>query len=276
MLPDELKPVGYARSCRKLREHILRLYEFRGTVHQFPDMVLPILREALNADAAIYCEISPDQDAVRVVNTSQTPDYEKRVAAYLHLMSKAHPFFQLSPEFYQRRVLHQGDFFSDRQFYDTPIYCEVMKPSRQRHVLQTCVPSGGWTMNLEVNREGGSAFGERERGLMETLLPHLEQVYQLARWRTLERLSLREKIVSFYPKLSPRLADVVCLLLKGMDNHTISERLKIGPDAVKAHLKRSFSHFSVESRSALISKVYQRLNDHLPMQRPDLFVERLT
>lgn len=57
---------------------------------------------------------------------------------------------------------------------------------------------------------------------------------------------------------SPRQQQVLDLLLRGMTNKEIGERLEISERGVKHHVSRLFVQFNVESRAELMAIILRR------------------
>jgi DNA-binding NarL/FixJ family response regulator len=65
---------------------------------------------------------------------------------------------------------------------------------------------------------------------------------------------LRSRVVAF-DHFTPRQQEVVELVLRGMSNREIGQRLRIEVETVKVHLKEIFLRVNVHRRSALVAKL---------------------
>lgn len=79
------------------------------------------------------------------------------------------------------RVFTSGGLVSDREFVRSEFYCDFGRKLGLRYVVGTVAPLGaGGTMPIGLHRpDGAPPFGERERRLLEHLLPHLRRSLQV-------------------------------------------------------------------------------------------------
>lgn len=96
------------------------------------------------------------------------------------------------PSAHQHHVgaLKISDFLTQRQFERLALYNEFFRPCGVRHQMSVVLPAKpGVLRGIIVNR-GGLDFSERERQLLNLILPHLAQAYQNAEAFTLMRRAL--------------------------------------------------------------------------------------
>jgi len=93
----------------------------------------------------------------------------------------------------KHRALKLSDFVSLRELRSSRIYDLWFSRIGVERMLAVGIPSAMWhKRHLVFERGKGGDFTERDRALLNQLLPHLEHLWQAARTRRLLRASLAE------------------------------------------------------------------------------------
>jgi hypothetical protein len=126
-----------------------------------------------------------------------------------------------------RSVTMSSDFYSARQWRDTGMYREYLRPAGFEHELMLCLPAGpARTVRLMFFRGSGREFSERDRALLALLRPHLREAY--------EEGQLRRSGA----ELTARQRDMLRLVAAGHTNAQIGRRLGLrrlhGAEAFRA------------------------------------------
>ena len=152
----------------------------------------------------------------------------------------------------QRSVITNADFYSARQWHSTGMYTDYCQPLGLDHSLMLCLPSAlpptagpGRYVRLELIREPGPDFSERDRAVLTLLGPHLDQAYLDAKRR-------RHPV----PRLTPRQNDLLRLLAAGHTNTQIARRLGISEGTVRTHLENIYERLGVSSRTAAVTRAF--------------------
>lgn len=144
-----------------------------------------------------------------------------------------------------RSVTTVSDFYSTRQWRDTGMYREYLRPAGFEHELMLCLPAGpARTVRLMFFRGSGRDFGERDRALLALLRPHLQEVY--------EEGQLRRSGA----ELTARQRDMLRLVAAGHTNAQIGRRLGVSEGTVRKHMENIYGRLQVSSRTAAVTRAF--------------------
>ncbi|MBV8280149.1 MAG: helix-turn-helix transcriptional regulator [Verrucomicrobia bacterium] len=183
--------------------------------------------------------------------------------AYAGLM-KTHPFWQADPKFFGRQALKSSDFFSQRQYRETPVGSELMVPNGVHYNIGFVFLNRGRIIGIAAYRIGHLDFDETERAKLEAFRPIAQAAYENARLRSLMALSPIRRLQLAFPSLTPRQAEIAAWLAEGKSNEVIALLLGIGPETVKSHLKAIFAKLNVEDRFAAGMLGWSAVPEHVP------------
>jgi DNA-binding CsgD family transcriptional regulator len=151
-----------------------------------------------------------------------------------------------------RSVIKPSDFYSTRQWHNTGIYSDILRPQGHENQLQLCLPDSAGlnagperTIRLFFFRGPGPDFSERDRALLTLLRPHLHQAYLDAERR-------RHPV----PRLTSRQNDLLQLVAAGHTNTQIARRLGISESTVRTHLENIYEKLHVSSRTAAVTRAF--------------------
>ena len=151
-----------------------------------------------------------------------------------------------------RSVTKVSDFYSARQWHNTRVYTDHMRPLGGEHVLQLCLPGrlgpAAWPRSaakLVLFRPPGPDFSERDRDLLALLQPHLHQA-----WLDAERRRDRT------PRLTSRQRELMLLIAAGHTNAKIARQLGITEGTVRSHLEDIYTRLQVSNRAAAVARVF--------------------
>jgi DNA-binding CsgD family transcriptional regulator len=142
-------------------------------------------------------------------------------------------------------VLKLSDFLSRSRLRRNPWYCEVMRAAEIEHELKVWLPTASGCVRgfFFVRGPRDRDFDERDRELLELLLPHFAQIR--ARWEARRRPAL----------LTKREAEVLELVALGLTNAEIARRLWVTPSTVAKHLEQAYPKLGVHSRTAAVARL---------------------
>jgi DNA-binding CsgD family transcriptional regulator len=154
-----------------------------------------------------------------------------------------------------RTVIKITDFYSDRQWHGTGMYCDLYRPKGLEHELMLTLPAWpaepgsaagpGRTLRLFLFRGPGADFAEADRALLTLLRPHLYHAYLDAERRRRPA-----------PELTPRQWELMDLLAAGHTNSQIARRLGISEGTVRTHLENIYRRLQVNSRTAAVTLTF--------------------
>ena len=146
-----------------------------------------------------------------------------------------------------RSIIKITDFYSLRDYHQTPIYTDHFRLLDHEHGMLLCLPDGpGRTLQLIfVRRIGSPDFTERDRALLILLRPHLHAAHQQVLRR---RLGI--------PELTNRQWELLRLVEAGLSNTQIARRLHVADNTVRKHLENIFERLQVLSRTAAVARAF--------------------
>lgn len=140
-------------------------------------------------------------------------------------------------------ILATADGQSLRAWRECVLYRELFKPLGEEYSLILRLPDGpGRTFRLVCWRGSGRDFGEREKGDLMLLMPHLEGAYRRAR---------RRRVVS---ALTSRQRELLELVAQGCTNYQVARRLDVSEGTVRTHLNHIYARLGVTSRTAAVTQ----------------------
>jgi DNA-binding CsgD family transcriptional regulator len=237
-----------------LLEFILLAAE-EESARPFPEHVVDALRRIVQCDTVAYrawdrrqgvFDISCSGDDI----AARQPVWA-RYALFRH--SDPHPSEPAGPNGdtpplsaaeYMARPLVLSERISDRRFWQTGLYFELMKPFGVRDVMKLFLPRARGVASVLVFDTSGRGFGEMDRTLLERLLPALDGFQRNARLRSAalhadDRLEL----------LTPRERSVLGRAAAGETNAEIAAALFVGVSTVRKHLEHIYDKLETRNRT---------------------------
>ena len=145
-----------------------------------------------------------------------------------------------------------SDFFSRHEFHRLGLYQEVARPLGVEYMMRLWLdPRGAGKARLEFDR-GDRDFRERDRVVLDLLLPHLKQFRRNAEAR--RRVAARP--VNGAERLTPREREVVELVAEGKTNADVARLLWISPGTVRKHLENAFDKLGVHTRTGAVAALF--------------------
>ncbi len=141
------------------------------------------------------------------------------------------------------------DLVQDRSWYGSPFYEAHMGPAALDHGLVACLrlENPSVVQGLGFYRERSAApFSDEDRNLV--------QLFQ-AECSAMLAPSLPAVEGTLRSRLSPRERQTLDLLLEGLSDKEIADRLDISPHTVNQYNKSIFRRFGVRSRTALLARL---------------------
>jgi DNA-binding CsgD family transcriptional regulator len=149
------------------------------------------------------------------------------------------------------QALAISDFISDRQFRSRGLYADICKPLGVRAVMKVFLPTGGATGAGLVFDTTRSRFTERDRLILERIVPHLGQLRRNAHARkTYQALLISTAAArAMLQRLTPRERVVLARAAAGETNAAIAQALFVSPGTVRKHLEHIYGKLEVRNRA---------------------------
>jgi DNA-binding CsgD family transcriptional regulator len=167
--------------------------ESLGGNEPFTADLLGELGRLVQADWVTYCELDRVRKRV-LLNVQRIGDASEPADDDLlwSLVVEEHPVCVRHQQGYVG-ALKVSDFLSRRELHATRLYDLWFRPVDIEHELNVAIPSPLWhTKTFLFDRQVRRDFTERDRLVLEALLPHLTRLWQAARTRRLLAAALTE------------------------------------------------------------------------------------
>ena len=193
-----------------------------------------------------------DLDAGRRSVVSDVPDpiSRREIDAFDRHLPR-HPLVRdhgRNPHAQTRRL---SDVQGPSDFRGSPLFDEYYRPIGIDHVMALPVHVEGPVLVSFVFNRSGRDFGERERARLETIRPHLRNLYRLT--RAIDGVA-RPSQWAPPPRLTCREQEVLRWLAAGKTDRDIGDILGISPRTVHKHLQRIYEKLGVETRTAAVAR----------------------
>lgn len=239
-----------ALSAADLRD-VLGFLEVAGEVDgvdPFPESVLAALLRLIPAVSVSYGDFDREGNGWRsgvrwqgVLLADMTSDIQE---AYLRFTDQM-PHPPRAP--LAGHAVRWSDLLSRRRLHSLDVYAEVGKPLELEYQLEL------WVVTPE-GVHGGFAFDRQERDfskrdvdMLETLRPHLAQLWQNARLRS------RPAAAGL---LTRREREILAWVARGKTNGEIAGILYVAPGTVRKHLDNVFAKLGVGNRAAAVARAF--------------------
>jgi len=211
----------------------------------FPEPVLGALRRLVPCDVVAYHE-QFDADAERTIIWTGEPRGE--VTPDLHEAGVRYRYQDpMTPVDGARKY---SDFFSPHEFHRLELYQEVCRPLGVEYMMRLWLsPQGEGQARLEFDRAGPD-FAERDRVVLDLLLPHLKQFFRRALMRR------RTSTADGLHRLTPRQRQILRRVAQGRTNAEITWQLGISPETVRKHLENVYDRLGVHTRTAAVPRSF--------------------
>ena len=236
-----LREVDYRGALNVLRE----AGDVDGAI-PFPEPVLEALRRLIPCDVVAYHEQLEGDAETTIVWVGEplgevTPEIREAGIQYWHQDP-------MTPADGARKY---SDFFAQEEFHRLELYQETARPLGVEYMMRLWLsPSGERLARLEFDRAGPD-FVERDRAVLDLLLPHLRQFS-----RSATRRRLRGRVVADANRLTPREREILGRVAEGRTNAEIAWHLGISPETVRKHLENAYEKLGVHTRTGAVAALF--------------------
>jgi len=234
---------------RGILEFVHAAGEVDGT-DPFPEHVLGRLRELVPCDTVSYGDFDRDFDreghvwrtGVRYAGEPRATVTPAIVEAHARLAYQ-YPYRPWSPE--AMRALRWSDLLSRSKWHALDLYWEVCRALDGEYELELwlATPDGGVAGGFGFDSFERD-FSERDKLVLDTLRPHLVQLWRNAAARRRESRSLTA--------LTPREREILLWVARGKSNREIAAVLYLAPGTIRKHLDNVYDKLGVSNRAGAV------------------------
>jgi DNA-binding CsgD family transcriptional regulator len=224
-------------------------------VDPFPEPVLAALRRLIPADVVSYGELDRRGAGWRTgvrwqgaPHADVTPSICEAHLRFTH--QKPHPPWAPAAG----RAARWSDLLSRRQMQRLDAYAEVGKPLGSEYQLELwLLTPGGVAGGFSFDRYECD-FSERDLRVLDTLRPHLVQLWRNAGLRTPAAAGLQTPDAAGL--LTPREREILAWVARGKTNREIATVLYLAPGTVGKHLDNVYAKLGVGSRAGAVARAF--------------------
>jgi DNA-binding CsgD family transcriptional regulator len=224
-------------------------------IDPFPDPVLAALRRLIPADVVSYGDYDREgagwrQPGVRWQGVPQEDLTAAIREAHLRLTYQMpHPPWAKGAG----RAVRWSDLQPRSRLRRLDIYTEVGRPLGLEHTLELWVLIPGGVAGGFAFDRSDRDFSERDLRVLDTLRPHLVQLWRNARLR---RPAVDSLFTSAAALLTPREREILAWVARGKTNREIAAVLYLAPGTVRKHLDNVYAKLDVGSRAGAVGRAF--------------------
>lgn len=217
-------------------------------VDPFPEPVLAAFRRLIPADFVSYGELDRRGagwragvrwEGVRPVS-GVTPGIRDAYLRFTHQLPHP-PWAPIAGQ-----AVRWSDLLSRRKLHCLDVHAEVGKPLGSEYQLELWLLTPNGVAGGFAFDRGERDFSGRDVGVLETLRPHLVQL-----WRNARRRSPAAAVAL----LTPREREVLAWVARGKTNGEIAAVLYLSPGTVRKHLDNVYAKLDVGNRAGAVARV---------------------
>ena len=212
----------------------------------FPEPVLDALRRLVPCDVvACHEELGPGEPTVVFTG-------EPRGGITQEIRDACRRYSHQDPMKPAGGARKYSDFLSRREYHRLELYQEADRPVGIEYMMRLWLdPGGSGGARVEFDRAGRD-FTERDRAVLDLLLPHLRQFRRSAASR---RLSTRQ--ANEAELLTRREREILDRVAEGKTNAEVASLLGISPGTVRKHLENAYEKLGVHSRTGAVAALFE-------------------
>lgn len=236
---------------------VLGFLEVAGEVDDvdpFPEPVLAALLRLIPADIVSYGDFDREGSGWRagvrwqgVQPAPLTPGIREAHARFTH--QKPHPPWAPTAG----RAVRWSDLLSRRQLHSLDIYAEVAVPLGDEYQLELWLLTPDGVAGGFAFDRGERDFSERDKDVLDTLGPHLVQLWRHARFRSPSAAA---------GLLTSREREILAWVARGKTNGEIAAALYLAPGTVRKHLDNVYAKLEVTNRTGAVARAFLGAGDN--------------
>ena len=143
-----------------------------------------------------------------------------------------------------RGARKSSDLVDLREYRRSELYQLADRPLGIKYLMRLWLEPGVSGARFEFDRSRRD-FGERDRAVLDLLLPHLVRLRRRVR-----------RSVDAALRLTPREREVLELVAQGRRNTEVASLLNISADTVRKHLENAYAELGVHTRTEAVAAVF--------------------
>lgn len=211
------------------------------------------LADVVGADAWVWQQAKLDPVAqthayFSYIDGGWESDEQRRIALATEYAEEPR---EVERQFFSKAVTHmtrtRSEVVPDEQWYGSPLYARFRLPANLDDFLFSFYPVGQNVVSgLGLHRKTGKPrFSDRERCIVHLVTGEVD-------W--LHRAGSDVPAAEHVGTLTPRLRQVLLLLLSGLSRKQVAGQMGLSEHTVADYMKALHKHFNVNSRGELMSK----------------------
>jgi DNA-binding CsgD family transcriptional regulator len=228
--------------------------------------VLDVLAEAGVVDGPIPCPESVLDALRRLVPCDVVAYHEELTPGTPTIVFAGQPRGEMTQQIRDahRRYSHQdpirpaagarkySDFLSRREYHRLELYQDVDQPLGIEYMMRLWLdPTGACGARLEFDR-ADSDFRERDRAVLDLLLPYLKRLRQ----RSASRRHEPAPPLNGIDRLTSREREILRRVAEGRTNAEVAALLRISPQTVRKHLENCSGKLGVHTRPGAVAALF--------------------
>ncbi|WFB37171.1 helix-turn-helix transcriptional regulator [Kiritimatiellota bacterium B12222] len=208
-----------------------------------------------------WVSLSMNNKQMEIQQVEVTADYYDTVMQYASALDEtreSHPvvshldLLNLNGEL--RGIHMSSDYVSERELRDLAVYQEAYRHLGVKHQI---LAELDFTPNLRTMLaiNSGGEMGKEQRFLTEMMIPHLVLAYRnyLKYSKPMPIFSVNDPRNDLLDELSPRLQEVLLLLVAGLSRKLIAGRMNLSRHTVNDYIKEIYAKYHVHSHAELLA-----------------------
>lgn len=213
---------------------------------EFGAAVLDATKTLVPGDIASYNEVFRGGREVRVLANPDPAEFDAATLEAFAAHIEENPLLQHYRRTGESRALRFSDVVGRRELRRLALYQLCYRQIGVEHQLAVSMPAGDGVIGVTVSRAGRD-FTDRERDLLDVASAAFRLAHRALHDRARAQAApaaeeLREL------GLTPRQAEVLALLARGLSNRQIAAELSLSPHTVDHHVERVFACLGVANR----------------------------
>jgi DNA-binding CsgD family transcriptional regulator len=217
----------------------------------FPEHVLARLRDLVPCDVVSYGDFDRNSEreghtwrtGVRHAGEPRAPITSAVREAHARFAYQ-YPYRPWGPE--ATRAVRFSDLLSRREWHALDLYWEVCRPLNGEYELELWLTTPGGIAGGFAFDGSERDFSERDKLVLDTLRPHLVQLWRNAAARRRESTSLAV--------LTPREREILLWVARGKSNREIAAVLYLAPGTIRKHLDNVYDKLGVRNRAGAVGQ----------------------
>lgn len=248
----------------------IRIVHEQTDLERLPQVMLDVVEKLIPCEHLTFNELHPAQR--RAASFFNTPELTAAASSYMPVFERYMPQHPVLKHYREGQLTGEkpdvrkiSDFLPAKAWQRAPLYAECLRHLDTEFQIILPIEMGqDVAVGIAICRKT-TDFSERDRQLLQELMPHMTSAYRdnLQRLRIRRLFDPRSDIQSIAALLklglTTRQAQVLCCLIQGKTTAEIAAALSCSPRTVHKHMEQLFARLRVQTRSGAVATVIERL-----------------